>query len=105
MTAGRAELLGDEEALLWATASLGEARRAGKRKPIALLEAVVAELAFDLGAGRFPPVGARAMRANSGRGAGASSVRQQLRKIPDRSASKPYRCRTAVLVGKVFPRR
>lgn len=75
MTADRAKLLGDEEALLWATASLGEARRAGKRRSIALLEAVVAELAFDLGAGKFPPAGARASAHRSGRGAEARSIR------------------------------
>lgn len=63
MTFDAAPLLDDEEAFLWATASLGEARRSGKRRSIALLEAVVAELAFDLGAGDFPPTGARATHA------------------------------------------
>lgn len=51
-----------EEAFAWATASLGEARRAKKQRSAALLEAVVEELAFDLGAGGFPPAGARAAR-------------------------------------------
>ncbi len=58
-----ARLRGDEEAFAWATASLGEARRSKKRRSIALLEAVVEELAFDLGAKRFPPSGARARRS------------------------------------------
>jgi len=62
---------GDEEAFLWATSSLGKARREGKRRSAALLEAVVEELAFDLGAGDFPPVGARARRVRRGRVAGA----------------------------------
>jgi hypothetical protein len=52
----------DEEAFLWATASLGEARRGGKRRSAGLLEAVVEDLAFGLGAGRFPPAGARTTR-------------------------------------------
>ena len=55
-----ARLRGDEEAFAWATASLGEARRSKKRRSSAILEAVVEELAFDLGARRFPPTGARA---------------------------------------------
>lgn len=59
-------LCGDEEALLWATASLGEARRDGKRRSAELLEAVVEELTFDLGARRFPPAGDRATRALPG---------------------------------------
>ena len=55
---------GDEEAFAWATASLGEARRSKKRRASALfLEAVVEELAFDLGARHFPPPGARAQRS------------------------------------------
>ena len=62
-TAVGARLHGDEEAFAWATASLGEARRSKKRRSIALLEAVVEELAFDLGARRFPPPGARARRS------------------------------------------
>ena len=53
----------DEEAFAWATASLGEARRRKKRRASALLEAVVEELAFDLGARHFPPPGARAQRS------------------------------------------
>jgi hypothetical protein len=53
-------LRGDEEAFLWATASLGEARRDGRERTAALLQAVVEELAFGLGARAFPPVGARA---------------------------------------------
>jgi hypothetical protein len=52
-----ARLRGDEEAFAWATASLGEARRSKKRRASALLEAVVEELAFDLGARHFPPSG------------------------------------------------
>jgi hypothetical protein len=53
-------LAGDEEAFAWATASLGEARRDGKYKTVALLEPIVAELAFDLGANVCPPEGTRA---------------------------------------------
>lgn len=53
----------DEEAFLWATASLGEARRNDKRRSAALLEAVVEDLAFGLGAGRYPPAGARTTRS------------------------------------------
>jgi hypothetical protein len=52
----------NEESFLWATAALGEARRERKRRSAALLEAVVEELAFDLGAAAFPPEGARAAR-------------------------------------------
>ena len=48
-TVVEARLRGDEEAFAWATASLGEARRSKKRRATALLEAVVEELAFDLG--------------------------------------------------------
>lgn len=55
-------LADDEEAFAWATASLGEARRDGRKKTVALLEPVVAELAFGLGANVFPPAGARAAR-------------------------------------------
>lgn len=51
---------GDEEAFAWATAALGDARRTKRRRATALLEAVVEELAFDLGARHFPPAGARA---------------------------------------------
>jgi hypothetical protein len=58
-TVVEAGLRGDEEAFAWATASLGEARRSKKRRASALLEAVVEELAFDLGARQFPPPGAR----------------------------------------------
>ena len=58
-----ARLRGDEEAFAWATASLGEARRGKKRRATALLEAVVEELAFDLGARHFPPPGARSQRS------------------------------------------
>src|SRR5829696_3893595 len=54
-TVVEARLRGDEEAFAWATASLGEARRSKKRRASALLEAVVEELAFDLGARHFPP--------------------------------------------------
>jgi hypothetical protein len=61
-----AGLCGDEEAFAWATASLGEARRGKKQRSAALLEAVVEELAFDLGAGGFPPAGARASRHRLG---------------------------------------
>jgi hypothetical protein len=50
-----ARLRGDEEAFLWATASLGHARREVNRRLAALLEAVVEELAFGLGAASFPP--------------------------------------------------
>ena len=53
----------DEEAFVWATASLGEARRSNKQKSAALLEAVVEELAFDLGAKHFPPRSTRAQRS------------------------------------------
>lgn len=56
-------LRGDDEAYAWATASLGEARRSKKRRAAALLEAVVEELAFDLGARHLPPPGARAQRS------------------------------------------
>jgi hypothetical protein len=61
-----ARLRGDEEAFAWATASLGEARRGKKRRLAALLEAVVEELAFDLGAASFPPAGAKAARHRPG---------------------------------------
>jgi hypothetical protein len=63
--AGTTRLCGDEEAFLWAIASLGEVRRDGKRRSAELLEAVAGELTFDLGARRFPPTGARATRALS----------------------------------------
>lgn len=59
-TAEAQRFLGDEEAFAWATASLGEARREGRSRTVALLESVGAELAFDLGANVFPPTGARA---------------------------------------------
>jgi hypothetical protein len=62
---------GDEEAFLWATSSLGLARREGRRRSAVLFEAVVEELAFDLGAGDFPPAGARATRVFNVRAAGA----------------------------------
>jgi hypothetical protein len=62
-TVVEARSCGDEEAFAWATASLGEARRSKKRRATALLEAVVDELAFDLGARYFPPPGARARRS------------------------------------------
>lgn len=62
-TAIETTLRSDEDAFAWATASLGEARRSKKRKATALLEAVVEELAFDLGARRFPPPGTRAGRS------------------------------------------
>lgn len=58
-----ARVRGDEEAYAWATALLGEARRSKKRRATALLEAVVEELAFDLGARHFPPPRARAQRS------------------------------------------
>lgn len=70
----KAGVRGDEEAFLWATASLGEARRNGKRRSAELLEAVVEELAFDLGAGGFPPAGARGTRALSRHGTEARST-------------------------------
>ncbi len=54
---------GDEEAFAWATASLGEARRSKRQKTAALLEAVVEELAFDLGAKHFPPPNGQARRS------------------------------------------
>ncbi len=66
---------GDEEAYLWATAALGEARRTGKQRSAGLLEAVVEDLAFDLGARAFPPAGTRAKRGLSGQGAEARSTR------------------------------
>ena len=63
-TVVEARLRGDEEAFAWATASLGEARRGKKRRATALfLEAVVEELAFELGARHFPPPGARSQRS------------------------------------------
>ncbi len=65
------ELRGDEEAFLWATASLEEARRDGKRRSAALLEAVLEELAFGLGAAGFPPPGARTTRVLAGQDARA----------------------------------
>lgn len=66
---------GDEEAFLWATAAMGEARRTEKLRSAALLEAVVEDLAFDLGARAFPPAGTRAKRALSGHGAEARTTR------------------------------
>jgi hypothetical protein len=63
---GAAGLRGDEEASLWATASLREARQGGERTSAALLEAVVEEQAFGLGARGFPPAGARATRGRLG---------------------------------------
>ncbi|MDP9454671.1 MAG: hypothetical protein CYG60_17085 [Actinobacteria bacterium] len=66
---------GDEEAFLRASAALGEARRTGKLRSAALLEAVVEDLAFELGARAFPPAGTRAKHALSGQGAGARSTR------------------------------
>ena len=62
-TVVEARLRGDEEAFAWATASLEEARRSKKRRATGILEAVVEELAFDLGARHFPPPGARAQRS------------------------------------------
>jgi hypothetical protein len=62
-TVVEARLRGDEEAFAWATSSLGEVRRGKKRRSTALLEAVVEELAFELGARDFPPPGARARRS------------------------------------------
>lgn len=56
------EMRGDEEAFLWATAALGEARKHPKRRTNAALEALVEDLAFGLGARSFPPDGARASR-------------------------------------------
>lgn len=56
------ETRGDEEAFLWATAALGEARKHLRRRTSAALEAVVEDLAFGLGARSFPPDGARAPR-------------------------------------------
>lgn len=78
MTAGTAApkmLAGDEEAFAWATASLGEARKDGRKKVVVLLELVVAELAFDLGANVFPPAGARAARVSPGSGHDAGARR------------------------------
>lgn len=72
---GVTRLCGDEEAFLWATVSLGEARRDGKRRSAELLEAVVGELAFDLGAGDFPPASTRATQALSGHRSEARSIR------------------------------
>lgn len=54
---------GDEEAFLWATAALREARRHPASRARAVLEALVQDLAFDLGARSFPPEGARAARS------------------------------------------
>ncbi len=65
-TVEAARLRGDEEAFLWATASLGEARRRERRRSAAILEAVVEELAFSLGAADFPPAGVWARRARPG---------------------------------------
>ena len=76
-TVVEARLRGDEEALRWATASLGEARRSKKRRAAALLEAVVEELAFDLGARRFPPPAARARRSRV-----AAPMPAQSRQLP-----------------------
>jgi hypothetical protein len=59
-------LRGDEETVLWATASLGGACREGRRASAALLEVLVEELAFDLGARTFPPEGSRASRSIAG---------------------------------------
>ncbi|QIN84423.1 hypothetical protein GBA63_18580 [Rubrobacter tropicus] len=70
----KAGVCGDEEAFLRATASLGEARRDGKCRSAELLAAVVEELAFDLGAGDFPPAGARATHALSRHGIEARST-------------------------------
>ena len=50
-----AGLRGDEEAFLWATAALGEARKSHRSRSQAALEAVVEDLAFGLGARSFPP--------------------------------------------------
>ena len=47
---------GDDEAFLWATAALGEARRTEKLRSAALLKAVVEELAFDLARELFLPL-------------------------------------------------
>ncbi len=70
-TAVRAEQTrGDEEAFLWATAALGEARKNGKGRTRAVLEALVEDLAFDLGARSFPPNRARASRSFGPRRAG-----------------------------------
>lgn len=63
MTAIRtAKTRGDEEAFLWATAALGEARRQKKNRTENLLGALVEDLAFALGARSFPPRGAKASR-------------------------------------------
>ena len=60
-TAARAEQMrGDEEAFLWATVALGEARERGSSRVRASLEALLEDLAFDLGARSFPPENARA---------------------------------------------
>jgi hypothetical protein len=71
--AGRS-LCGDEEAFLWATSALGEARRTGKLRSAALLEAVVEDLAFELGAREFPPAGTRSRHALASHGAEARST-------------------------------
>lgn len=63
-TLGSVEMTRDEEAFNWATTSLGEARQSGRESTVALLEAVVEELAFELGAKAFPPADARAARVS-----------------------------------------
>ena len=59
---GAEQKRGDEEAFLWATAALGQARKDGKGRARVALEALVEDLAFDLGARSFPPKKARASR-------------------------------------------
>lgn len=68
---GSVEKTRDEETFNWATTSLGEARQSGRERTVALLEAVVEELAFDLGAKAFPPADARAARVSHRHDAGA----------------------------------
>lgn len=58
-TVGTRTLPEDEATFLWATAALGEARGRDGSRARHLLEAVVEDLAFELGARSFPPPGAR----------------------------------------------
>lgn len=61
-TVGAQRLRGDEEAFRWATAALGAARRREESRSLPMLEALVEDLAFGLGARSFPPSGARRTR-------------------------------------------
>ena len=60
----------DEEAFLWATAALGEARANNRTRARKVLEALVEDLAFGLGAHSFPPNSDRALHRNRARGRG-----------------------------------